>query len=136
MSIAIKLSVTALALAMAGCAGTQTGGSAAPTSGATAPAAAAATAPVAKPAAGSKFAKLTTGMQFGDVTALIGTPNDMYSHESGKRWIPFYFGGDIRKTQALYKDEGCLTFSGGNQFGGGSGQLLEITADKSGKCFK
>jgi predicted small lipoprotein YifL len=85
---------------------------------------------------GSKFSKIKVGMQFSDVTNLIGAPNDITRHETGKRWIPFYFGSDVQRMQALYKGEGCLTFTGGNQFGGGGGDLLFIAADTTGGCWK
>lgn len=83
----------------------------------------------------SRFAKIKIGMSMQQVNALIKAPDDMNSHETGKRWIPFYYGGDVRLTEALYKGEGCLTYTGGNQFGGGAGTLIAITADPSGKCF-
>ncbi|HEY0663888.1 MAG TPA: hypothetical protein VGD18_04695, partial [Thiobacillaceae bacterium] len=67
--------------------------------------------------------------------ALIRTPDDMSRHETGKRWIPFYFGDDVQRIEVLYKGDGCLTYTGGNAFGGGGDQLIIITADPSGKCY-
>lgn len=83
----------------------------------------------------SRFSKIQIGMSMSQVNALIKAPDDLHTHETGKRWIPFYYGGDIRLTQALYKGDGCLTYTGGNQFGGGAGTLIAITADPSGKCY-
>jgi hypothetical protein len=67
-------------------------------------------------------------MQMEEVTALIGGPDNMIRHETGKRWIPFYFGSDAQRIQALYRGEGCLTYTAGNVFGGGGNTLIRITA--------
>ena len=48
------------------------------------------------------------------VQRLIGIPDAMHAHETGKRWIPFYFGTDARRMITFYKGEGCLTFTGGS----------------------
>ena len=100
--------------------------------------AAAAVVQAADPApADSKFSKLKLGMSIKQVNSLIGAPDDSDSHESGKRWIPFYFGNDARRLEALYKNEGCLTFASGNAWGANAeGELKEIIHDASGACFK
>jgi hypothetical protein len=88
-------------------------------------------------AAGAKFSKLLIGMQMSEVQDLLGkAPDRFHSYESGKRWIPFYFGNDARRMQVLYKGEGCLTFTGGNVWGGGSGDLIGIQHDVSGACYQ
>jgi hypothetical protein len=84
----------------------------------------------------SKFAKLKIGMMKSDVQALINPPDDMRFYESGKRWIPFYFGNDARRAMAYYEGEGCLTYTDGGGFGIPGGQLIRIHADKTGGCFK
>jgi hypothetical protein len=129
------LSITVLALAMTACASNQPSNSAS-TSSTSTPAAK----PVAAPAAAQapitgRFAALKIGMTMSEVTALIKAPDDMARHESGKRWIPFYFGSDIQKIRTYYSGDGCLIFTGGNQFGGGAGDLLEIIPDKTKACF-
>jgi hypothetical protein len=91
---------------------------------------------VGTPAANSKFAKLKIGMTMREVNGLIGAPDDLIRHETGKRWIPFYFGDDAQRMQALVKNEGCLTYTGGNVFGGGGNQLIKIEVDSSGKCLE
>jgi hypothetical protein len=83
---------------------------------------------VGTPARNGKFATLQIGMQMEEVTALIGGPDNMIRHETGKRWIPFYFGSDAQRIQALYRGEGCLTYTAGNVFGGGGNTLIRITA--------
>ena len=64
------------------------------------------------------------------------TPDRSHAYESGKRWIPFYFGNDARRMQALYKGEGCLIFTGGNVWGGGGEELIGITYDTGGACYQ
>jgi hypothetical protein len=85
----------------------------------------------------TRFSKVQLGMTIKQVNLLIGPPDDSDSHESGKRWIPFYFGNDARRLEALYKNEGCLVFASGNAWGANAeGELKEITPDPSGACFK
>jgi hypothetical protein len=92
---------------------------------------------VGTPAASSKFAKLQIGMQMNEVQDLMGrAPDRMHTFESGKRWIPFYFGNDARRMQVYYKNEGCLIFTDGNVWGGAGGDLVQIEADPSGKCYQ
>ena len=91
---------------------------------------------VGTPAKNSKFAKLKIGHTFREVTDLIGAPDDIHRHETGKRWIPFYYGGDAQRMQVYYKGEGCLTYTGGNVFGGGGNELIRITVDAKGGCWK
>jgi len=86
-------------------------------------------------APGSRFARLQIGMTLEEVTALIGAPDNMVRHETGKRWIPFYYGNDSQRLQVLYRREGCLTFTGGNVFGGGGNELIRVTADPSTRCW-
>jgi hypothetical protein len=89
------------------------------------------------PAAGSKFSKLKVGMHIDEVQEIMGRVHDrQHAYESGKRWIPFYFGNDARRLQVLYKGEGCLTYTEGNQFGGGAGELIFIESDPSGACYR
>ncbi|MEZ5741666.1 MAG: hypothetical protein R3E68_21050 [Burkholderiaceae bacterium] len=84
----------------------------------------------------SKFAKLRIGMLMSEVNALIKAPDDLTRNETGKRWIPFYFGNDAQRLQAYYPGEGCLTYTGGNVFGGGDSQLIRITVADSKQCME
>lgn len=83
----------------------------------------------------SRFAKLRIGMSMEEVNALIGAPNDLRRHETGKRWIPFYFGSDAQRLQVYYEKDGCLTYTGGNVFGGGGNALIRITPSASKTCL-
>ncbi|MDF3035443.1 MAG: hypothetical protein K0S28_717 [Paucimonas sp.] len=92
---------------------------------------------IGKAAPGSKFSKLQIGMSMGEVQEIMGgTPDRFHTYESGKRWIPFYFGNDARRMQVLFKNEGCLIFTDGNAWGGAGGDLVQIEVDPSGACYK
>jgi hypothetical protein len=159
MSLNRLLSLTAMTVAVAACGSNPSAPApAAPTPAAAAPVAAATPASTAaKPQArtvksrdgsftgeivgtaaeGSKFAKLQIGMSTAEVqTVFDRVPDRSHTYESGKRWIPFYFGNDARRMQVLYRGEGCLIFTGGNIWGGAGGQLIQIHVDPSGACYQ
>ncbi|MEP6557399.1 MAG: hypothetical protein ABJB17_02885 [Burkholderiales bacterium] len=75
-------------------------------------------------------------MKMPEVLALVGGSDGMDSHETGKRWIPFYFGGDARRIEAFYKGEGCLTYTGGNAWGGGENRLTRIMGTQRTDCME
>jgi hypothetical protein len=77
-----------------------------------------------KPAANSTFTKLKIGMSMRQVTDLIGQPSDQGDYVTGKAWIPFYFGDDAHRIEAVYKGQGRLVFAGGSMFGNSSGGTL------------
>lgn len=84
-----------------------------------------------------KFAALKVGMQMSEVQNIMDrAPDRSHTYESGKRWIPFYFGNDARRMQALFRGEGCLIFADGNVWGGAGGELVEIQSDASGACYQ
>jgi len=86
---------------------------------------------------GSRFAALRIGMDMAETQQLLGrAPDRLHTYESGKRWIPFYFGNDARRMQVLYKGEGCLTFTGGNVWGAAGGDLIAIHHDATGTCYQ
>jgi hypothetical protein len=126
----------AVVLAVAGCAA---GGSNAPArqSGASSAAAAGQRVKAAdgfegeiigRPAPGSKFSRVTIGMPIREVEDLIGQPNDVAGHITGKAFIPFYFGGDTSMTEAFYKGEGQLSYVPAN-FGSSAMRLERIIVD-------
>jgi hypothetical protein len=94
---------------------------------------------IGTPAPGSKFALLQIGMRNTEVGAIVGRyPDQAHDYESGKRWIPFYFGDDARRTQVLYRGEGCLIFTAGGARiwnSGGGGTLVQIEVDPTGTCY-
>jgi hypothetical protein len=92
------------------------------------------TAPAAPPAraqipADSPLAKVQIGMTAQQVSSILGMPTNQVSYASGKAWIPFYFGSDVRRTEWSYKGLGRVVFTGGNQWGGGGGQVERIDYD-------
>ena len=92
---------------------------------------------VGTPVPGSKFAKLQIGMNMAEVQDILGqAPDRSHTYESGKRWIPFYFGNDARRVQAWFKGEGCVIVTGGNVWGGAGGDLIQIEHDASGACYQ
>jgi hypothetical protein len=72
---------------------------------------------IGKPRAGSKFTQLKIGMSAAQVQALMGPPNDQGAHPTGKAFIPFYFGSDKFRYEAVYKGQGRLLFASGSGFG-------------------
>ncbi|MGH8446285.1 MAG: hypothetical protein ACREVL_13515 [Solimonas sp.] len=80
------------------------------------------------PAPNSKFARLRPGMSHADVESLIGPPDNVTSHQTGKSWIPFYFGKDAFRLETYYKGEGKLTFSG-SVYGNMQGKLIGVTVN-------
>lgn len=86
---------------------------------------------------GSKFAQLQIGMNMSEVQTIFDrVPDRSHNYESGKRWIPFYFGNDARRMQVLYREEGCLIFADGGVFGSAGGELIQIQHDPSGVCYQ
>ncbi|MFT4047511.1 MAG: hypothetical protein QM661_12565 [Solimonas sp.] len=83
---------------------------------------------IGTPAPGSKFAKLRPGLSHADVESLIGPPNRVASHQTGKAWIPFYYGKDAYRLETYYKGEGMLTFSG-SVYGNTQGKLIGVTVN-------
>ena len=65
---------------------------------------------VGTPALGSKFARLRLGMSKAEVQDTIGEPTDQNAHETGKAFIPYYFGAGTTQINAHYKGEGVLTY--------------------------
>ena len=66
--------------------------------------------------ADSPFAKIKMGMGMDEVYALIGAPSDTGHHITGKAFIPYYYGGDTQRTEAVYKGLGTIVFSPNNHW--------------------
>jgi hypothetical protein len=62
--------------------------------------------------ADSAFAKIRIGMTQGQVHEILGQPTDSKSYQTGKAWIPFYFGPDVMRTDEFYKGVGVVTYTG------------------------
>ena len=79
-----------------------------------------------KPAAGSKFTRLTIGMGMRQVTDIVGPPTDQGAYITGKAWIPFYFGSDRYRHELVFKGQGRLIFAGGSAGDWSNGNLIWI----------
>ena len=89
-------------------------------------------APVAQPIpANSPLAEVKVGMTGTQVQEILGAPTNQKTYESGKRWIPFYYGADAVRTEWSYKGLGRVVFTGGNVFGHGGGQVQRVDYDPS-----
>ena len=67
---------------------------------------------VGNPPADSPFGKLKIGMSYEEVIAIVGKPTNQHDFCTGKHRIPFYFGDDRARTEAIFKGMGKLDFYG------------------------
>jgi hypothetical protein len=81
---------------------------------------------VGRPAASSRFTRLTIGMDMRQVVDLVGQPTDQGTYITGKAFIPFYFGSDRYRWEMVFKGQGRLIFAGGSVGDYASGHLIEI----------
>ena len=81
------------------------------------------------PPPNSKLAKVQLGMSKKQVSDVLGQPSDENSYATGKMWIPFYFGNDVRRTSWFYKGLGRVVFADGNAFGGGVPEVIRVDYD-------
>jgi hypothetical protein len=79
----------------------------------------------------SPLAKIKVGMTEFEVSNILGPPTSQGSYETGKRWIPYYYGSDIRLMEWTYKGMGRVIFTGGNVFGGNAGKVKRVDYDPS-----
>ncbi len=59
----------------------------------------------------SPLSKIELGMSDTRVRKLVGNPDDAESYQTGKAWIPFYFGSDVARSDWVYYGEGRVVFS-------------------------
>ena len=62
--------------------------------------------------ANTPFAKIKIGMGQCQVHSILGQSTDSKTYQTGKMWIPFYFGNDTLRIEELYKGVGRITFTG------------------------
>jgi hypothetical protein len=70
------------------------------------------------PPPGSKLAQVKIGMNDVEVRKILGEPDSANAYQTGKAWIPFYFGPDTARSDWIYKGEGRVVYSR-NQYTGG-----------------
>lgn len=68
--------------------------------------------------AGSPLAKISNGMADTDVRRILGEPSSSKSYQTGKQWIPYYYGPDTARTEYIYKGLGRITLTR-NRYSGG-----------------
>lgn len=71
---------------------------------------------------GNRLNKISTGMTMKDVYDQLGQPTGAVLYYTKKALTPFYAGADQARFDALYRNEGRITFSGA----GPSGFLLRV----------
>lgn len=67
--------------------------------------------PYSDPPAGSELAKVEKGMDPVRVQSILGAPDHQNTYDTGKRWIPFYYGSDLQRTEWRYRGQGRVVFS-------------------------
>jgi hypothetical protein len=102
-------------------------------SAASAPAPAAASAPASgetsarPPPPGSKLARVTNGMSEAQVVEILGPPTSQQNYQTGKAWIPYYYGPDTGRLDYRYKGLGSVVFSR-NRYSGGT-KVVRVDSD-------
>lgn len=76
----------------------------------------------------SKWAKLQIGMHQSEVERIIGVTSNIRGYVTAKAFIPFYFGTDSHRYEAVYAGQGSVAYTGGGM-GGGQGTLMMINYD-------
>lgn len=77
---------------------------------------------------GSKWARLQIGMHQSEVERILGVTSNIRGYVTGKAFIPFYFGSDSHRYEAVYAGQGSVAYTGGGM-GGGQGILMMINYD-------
>lgn len=78
--------------------------------------------------ANSKWAKLQIGMHQSEVERILGATSNIRGYVTAKAFIPFYFGTDSHRYEAVYVGQGSVAYTGGS-WGGGQGVLMMINYD-------
>lgn len=81
------------------------------------------------PPAGSALAKVSAGMTDIDVRKAMGEPDSSNSYQTGKAWIPFYYGPDTARADWIYTGQGRVVFSR-NRYSGGL-KVVRVIYDPS-----
>jgi hypothetical protein len=74
------------------------------------------------PPASSPLSKVELGSNDAQVRNIMGNPDNSNSYQTGKSWIPYYWGPDTHRSDWFYKGQGRVVFSR-NRY---SGQLKVI----------
>ena len=63
-----------------------------------------------------------------EVERILGATPNIRAYVTGKAFIPFYYGTDRHRYEAVYAGQGSVAYTGGS-FGGGAGILMMINYD-------
>lgn len=78
--------------------------------------------------ASSKWARLRIGMHQSEVERILGVTTNIRGYVTAKAFIPFYYGTDSHRYEAVYPGQGSVAYTGGG-LGGGQGVLMMINYD-------
>ncbi len=67
-------------------------------------------------------------MHQSEVERILGVTPNIRGYVTGKAFIPFYFGSDSHRYEAVYAGQGSVAYTGGG-VGGGQGILMMINFD-------
>jgi len=81
------------------------------------------------PPAGHRMARLEEGMVPSRVREIMGEPTSEQTYQTGKAWIPFYYGSDTHRTDWKYAGDGRVVF--GHNRWSGSMKVIRIDYDPS-----
>lgn len=84
--------------------------------------------PAGRPApAGSKLSRVELGMSEGKVASIMGQPTSQENYQTGKAWIPYYYGSDTSRLDYKYKGVGVVVF-GRNRYSGKT-RVIQVDYD-------
>ncbi len=67
--------------------------------------------PYSDPPPGHEFTKVELNMNGNDVLRILGDPDHSNVYQTGKAFIPFYYGPDTARSDWMYTGEGRIVFS-------------------------
>ncbi len=79
------------------------------------------------PPPGSKLARVTNGMAEAQVVEILGPPTSQQNYQTGKAWIPYYYGPDTGRLDYRYKGLGSVVFSR-NRYSGAT-KVIRVDSD-------
>lgn len=74
--------------------------------------------PYSDPPPGHKLAQIKLDMNDNDVRRILGDPDNSNAYQTGKAWIPYYYGPDTARSDWMYKGMGRVVFSRNRYTGG------------------
>ena len=81
-----------------------------------------------EPAAAPAAAAAVAPMHQSEVERILGVTSNIRGYVTAKAFIPFYYGTDSHRYEAVYAGQGSVAYTGGGM-GGGQGVLMMINYD-------